>query len=76
MKNWSKLLVAGLAGLVAAKEQRVRDFAATNWTVTNEYGNITVPGKYPSHVHLDLYAAGVIGKSRSCYARQLIANLE
>ncbi|OAA74399.1 beta-mannosidase mndA [Akanthomyces lecanii RCEF 1005] len=30
------------------------------WTVTNEHGNITVPGKFPSHVQLDLFAAGVI----------------
>ncbi|KAM3557541.1 hypothetical protein ARSEF4850_005017 [Beauveria asiatica] len=30
------------------------------WMLTNEHGNITVPGAFPSHVHLDLLAAGVI----------------
>ncbi len=35
------------------------------WTVTNEHGNITVPGKFPSHVQLDLFAAGVIGKANN-----------
>lgn len=67
------MLVAGLADLVAAKEQHVHDFAAKDWTVTNEYGNITVPGKYPSHVHLDLHAAGVIGKSLPDYERTLVS---
>lgn len=36
------------------------DFKKQGWTVTNEHGNITVPGSYPSQVHLDLYKAGVI----------------
>lgn len=43
-------------------KQVVHDLAAQNWTVTNEYGNITVPGSYPSHVHLDLYKGGVISE--------------
>lgn len=47
-------------------KQVIQDLAAQNWTVTNEYGNITVPGSYPSHVHLDLYKSGVISElSRS-----------
>lgn len=41
----------------------IHDLGLLKWTVTNEYGNITVPGKYPSQAHLDLHAAGVIGKS-------------
>lgn len=39
-----------------------RSLSAEAWTVTNEHGNITLPGKFPSHVHLDLYAAHVISK--------------
>lgn len=42
----------------------VHDLGLQHWTVTNEYGNITVPGKFPSQAHLDLHAAGVIGKSK------------
>lgn len=42
----------------------IHDLGLQKWTVTNEYGNITVPGKFPSQAHLDLHAAGVIGKSR------------
>lgn len=42
----------------------IHDLSLLKWTVTNEYGNITVPGKFPSQAHLDLHAAGVIGKSR------------
>ncbi|UKZ58241.1 hypothetical protein TrVGV298_012108 [Trichoderma virens] len=40
----------------------IRDLGLQKWTVTNEYGNITVPGKFPSQAHLDLHAAGVIGE--------------
>lgn len=42
----------------------IHDLGLQKWTVTNEYGNITVPGKFPSQAHLDLHAAGVIGESR------------
>lgn len=42
---------------------KVYPFSDESWTVKNEYGNITVPGSVPSQVHLDLFAAGVIGKS-------------
>lgn len=51
---------------LAAKSQRgaiLHDCSGEKWNVTNEYGNITVPGNFPSQVHLDLYAAGVIGES-------------
>ncbi|KAK5996760.1 Beta-mannosidase A [Cladobotryum mycophilum] len=41
-------------------KQSIHDLSKESWTVTNEYGNITVPGQYPSHAHLDLHAAGII----------------
>ncbi|OAA38787.1 beta-mannosidase mndA [Cordyceps fumosorosea ARSEF 2679] len=46
---------AGLAG-----HGSVRPLDSQEWTLSNEYGNITVPGAFPSHVHLDLLSAGVI----------------
>ncbi|KAJ4150084.1 hypothetical protein LMH87_010850 [Akanthomyces muscarius] len=50
------------AALVASAKasNTTRSLGAETWTVTNEHGNVTVPGKFPSQVHLDLYAAQVI----------------
>lgn len=56
-------LLGKITAAHADGKQVVQDLAAQNWTVTNEYGNITVPGSYPSHVHLDLYKGGVISES-------------
>ncbi|OAA59140.1 glycoside hydrolase family 2 protein [Niveomyces insectorum RCEF 264] len=38
----------------------VVDLADQAWTLTNDARNISVPGKVPSQVHLDLFAAGTI----------------
>jgi beta-mannosidase len=46
-----------------AGKASIHDLGLQKWTVTNEYGNITVPGKFPSQAHLDLHAAGVISES-------------
>lgn len=53
-----------LAALVACAQgsNTTRSLGAETWTVTNEHGNVTVPGKFPSQVHLDLYAAQAISK--------------
>lgn len=37
------------------------DLSTQKWTLSNTPYNISVPGKVPSHVHLDLQAAQVIG---------------
>lgn len=37
------------------------DLSTQQWTLSNTPYNISVPGKVPSHVHLDLQAAQVIG---------------
>ncbi|KUI63531.1 Beta-mannosidase A [Cytospora mali] len=37
------------------------DLSTQDWTLSNTPYNISVPGKVPSHVHLDLHAAQVIG---------------
>lgn len=55
---------AAVATTESSNAAAIHDLGLLKWTVTNEYGNITVPGKYPSQAHLDLHAAGVIGKSR------------
>ncbi|KAH8809318.1 glycoside hydrolase family 2 protein [Xylogone sp. PMI_703] len=49
-----------LGVLHTAWARSIYDLGKAQWTVTNEAKNITVPGKWPSQVHLDLYAAGVI----------------
>jgi hypothetical protein len=55
---------AAVATTESSNAAAIHDLGLLKWTVTNEYGNITVPGKYPSQAHLDLHAAGVIGQSR------------
>lgn len=55
---------AAVATTESTGKASIHDLALQKWTVTNEYGNITVPGKFPSQAHLDLHAAGVIGESR------------
>ncbi|PVI08499.1 glycoside hydrolase family 2 protein [Periconia macrospinosa] len=41
--------------------QQVLDLGAVDWTLTSpNFSNISVPGRVPSQVHLDLYAASVI----------------
>lgn len=57
--SFSLLVAAGLPLLTGA--QHVIDLSDTKWTVKNSQGNVTVPGNWPSQVHLDLYAAKVIG---------------
>ena len=58
---------AGLAWfLVAALLQgtfarNVLDLSEQKWTLQNPAMNISVPGKVPSHVHLDLLSSQVIG---------------
>jgi beta-mannosidase len=42
--------------------QHVVDLSGRGWTVKNARGNVTAPGSLPSQVHLDLYAAKVIGE--------------
>lgn len=50
-----------LAVLHTAWARSIYELSNAAWTVTNQAKNITVPGKWPSLVHLDLFAAGVIG---------------
>jgi hypothetical protein len=54
------LAVAALPRAVSA--QHIVDLSGDGWTVSNKGRNISVPAKLPSHVHLDLFAAGVIGE--------------
>ena len=41
--------------------QNVVDLSQSSWTLQNLDLNVSVPGSLPSHAHLDLYAAQVIG---------------
>jgi beta-mannosidase len=50
--------VAAIAAPAAASS--VIDLSSQNWTLSSN--NVTVAGHVPSHAHLDLLAAGVIGE--------------
>lgn len=54
-------VLASLFLAVSAFSQKVIDLSRNNWTLENLPLNISVPGSVPSQVHLDLYAAQVIG---------------
>ncbi|KAI9751876.1 MAG: MAPK protein hog1 [Chaenotheca gracillima] len=56
MWAWAAGLLAG-----SAMSQTVKDLSGLDWTLENPLMNISVPGSVPSHAHLDLYAAQVIG---------------
>ncbi|XXH01764.1 hypothetical protein Hte_008125 [Hypoxylon texense] len=53
-----QVLLAALAATAVGAV--VVDLSDTAWTLTGGDGNISVPGKVPSHAHLDLLAAQVI----------------
>lgn len=60
----AQLTVAlGLLSVIPALSSatNIFDLSDQRWTLSNAPYNISVPGKVPSHVHLDLFAAGVIG---------------
>ncbi|KAI0382166.1 glycoside hydrolase family 2 protein [Hypomontagnella monticulosa] len=54
----SALLIASAA--LTARAVSVVDLSDAAWTLQNGAKNISVPGKVPSHVHLDLFASQVI----------------
>lgn len=57
-----KAVAIGLLSIIPyACARNVIDLSSQRWTLSNSHYNISVPGKVPSHAHLDLYAAGVIG---------------
>ena len=47
--------------LSSVSAQKVINLSGSDWTLQNLPLNISVPGSVPSQVHLDLYAAQVIG---------------
>lgn len=53
------LCLVTLVGYAATNN--IVDLSSQKWTLSNAPYNISVPGKVPSHVPLDLYAAQVIG---------------
>lgn len=62
MHLWKSLALAALPSTFhAVLGQRVVDLVGDGWTVSNMALNVSAPGHLPSQVHLDLYAAGVIG---------------
>ena len=47
--------------LPSACGQNMLDLSQSSWTLQNADLDVSVPGSLPSHAHLDLYAAQVIG---------------
>jgi hypothetical protein len=60
MHLWNQLVLALLPQ--TASGQTILDLNGDGWFVSNKALNISVPGRVPSQVHLDLLAANVIGK--------------
>ena len=54
-------LATASSGIPATFGQHVLDLSGDAWIASSKALNISVPGHLPSHVHLDLLAAGVIG---------------
>lgn len=55
----------GATGVLLAQSAKascnVLDLSEQQWTLTSpNFPNISVPGKVPSHAHVDLYAANII----------------
>lgn len=55
----STLSLAFVLAHVSAKH--VTNLTNSDWTLSNDALNVSVPGSLPSQAHLDLFAAGVIG---------------
>ncbi|KAL7782198.1 glycoside hydrolase family 2 protein [Trichoderma ceciliae] len=52
---------AALLAHLATAAHKVFDLSEQKWTLTSpNFKNISVPGKVPSHAHVDLYAANII----------------
>lgn len=61
----SYMQAAGMTGVLLAQfakaSYNVFDLSKQQWTLTSpNFPNISVPGKVPSHAHVDLYAANII----------------
>ena len=54
-------ILAVLFFVVSVFSQKVINLSGNDWTLENVPLSISVPGSVPSQVHLDLYAAHVIG---------------
>ncbi|KAJ5129510.1 uncharacterized protein N7515_005549 [Penicillium bovifimosum] len=65
MRLWHQLLLALIPGTTLG--QTVLDLNSDGWTVSSKALNISVPGRVPSQVHLDLLAANVIGNATLPY---------
>lgn len=46
--------------------QNVLELSNQEWQLSSPQHNISVPGKVPSHVHVDLYAAEIIHDPYAC----------
>lgn len=65
MRLNSSIVTVGRAVAVfaqlAAAGKNVIDLSKQKWTLTSpNFNNISVPGKVPSHAHVDLYEANII----------------
>ncbi|KZP04383.1 glycoside hydrolase family 2 protein [Athelia psychrophila] len=56
-----KLTHAALQLAASVHSKHIIDLSGDAWTLTNQQGNVSIPGSVPSYSQLDLFAAGVIG---------------
>lgn len=60
LKRSSQTVLAAVGLASVAHGQQVLDLSTVDWTLTSpNFSYISVPGKVPSQVHLDLHAARV-----------------
>ncbi|KZP21483.1 glycoside hydrolase family 2 protein [Athelia psychrophila] len=55
------LLFSLVALAVSVQCKNIIDLTGNSWTLTDQQGNVSIPGSVPSYSQLDLFAAGVIG---------------
>ncbi|KAF1956194.1 putative beta-mannosidase [Byssothecium circinans] len=61
-RSTQTILAASMASMAFGQQPHVLDLSTVDWTLTTpNFSYISVPGKVPSQVHLDLQAAKVIG---------------
>lgn len=65
-------LLTALLFAISVLSQKVIDLSGNDWTLANLPLNINVSGSVPSQVHLDLYAAQVIGDPYAKLARFML----
>lgn len=60
MVLFQQRILSALSAYQAVIQEHVADLSRHGWTLSNRLLNVSVPATVPGHVHLDLYASGLI----------------